>query len=80
MVMDREASSWALVAVQEMLRVLENVYTRPSVIFKPTLKKNGPLWQVSYGTLVALGSCPNDAMAEFNRLWHENSSMKKGDT
>ena len=81
MVMGPNESSWAGQRVQEMISSLEYEYTRPSVMFKPFLRKNGPVWCASYGAhetygfievgVVACGSSPDEAMRNFDKLWTE---------
>ncbi len=64
-------SSWVGQRAQEMINILEAEYTRPSVMFKPTLKKNSLLWQATHDELSALGANPDEAMRNFDKAWVE---------
>jgi hypothetical protein len=84
MVMDKEASSWALQHVQEALNELRNEYMRPSVVFRAKLLKVGDdKWSAYYsdptfddtgtillaGRFCVVGSTPDEAMRNFDKLW-----------
>jgi hypothetical protein len=49
--------------------------TRPSVIYRPTLRKwvwpdeRGTYWTAQFGDLQVKGATPKDAMAEFDLAW-----------
>lgn len=60
-------------AQQEIYRVSEE-YTRPSVLFKPTLQPDGTAWCALYGADLAVGvagfgDTPEAAMRAFDEAW-----------
>lgn len=44
-------------------------FTRPSMVHRPLLTKEGDAWAVTYGHLVAYGPTPETAHQEFDRIW-----------
>lgn len=85
MVLNDNDSSWTAHRLQDAIGIVEmklseaidrisNEYTRPSVLFKPTLK---PLndgkgnYEVTYPGFnkFVYGSTPDDAMRAFDRAW-----------
>lgn len=52
--------------------IVRDEMTRPSVLFRPTLKlESNGRWVAEYGDLkwMARGDSPEEAMREFDRLW-----------
>lgn len=52
-------------------------YSRPSVIWRPTLTKDGDAWIACYGPnlqegVVGCGETPAKAMADFDIKWNKN--------
>lgn len=50
---------------------------RPSVIFKPTLKKDGDQWCTLYGKdmmegVAGFGRTPYEAMSDFDKQWEKS--------
>ena len=61
----------ALCAAQQ----ISDEQTRPSVLFRPNLARDGNRWSVLYGDNIAIGVCgfgdsPEEAMRDFDKAWH----------
>jgi len=55
---------------------------RPSVMFKPSLERDGNLWSALYGSNIQEGVCgfgesPALAMADFDKSWFEELTPKQ---
>lgn len=55
---------------------------RPSVLFKPSIGKDGNLWSALYGSNLAegvsgFGDSPEMAMRDFDVQWHKKLSERK---
>ncbi|MEG1654825.1 MAG: hypothetical protein RRZ38_15820 [Hafnia sp.] len=52
-------------------------YSRPSAVFRPQLSQDGDAWLAIYGDLptgvVGCGESPAEAMADFDKKWHEKT-------
>jgi hypothetical protein len=54
---------------------------RPSAIFRPVLSREGDQWRALYGDDIVQGcagwgSCPDDAMRDFDKNWHTKRPSK----
>jgi hypothetical protein len=54
--------------------------TRPAVLFKPALSRDGNQWCALYGTnlvegLAGFGDTPEAAMADFDKKWREQKAL-----
>lgn len=61
-------------AVCEVIEDLVSAYTRPSVLYRPTLSKDGDKWIALYGEdlqsgVVGTGPTPAVAMQDFDEAW-----------
>lgn len=66
----------------ELIGLLENAYTRPSAIYRPSLSIDGNKWCAMYGDNLADGVCgfgdsPDAAMWDFDRAWNEKIADRK---
>lgn len=59
---------------KEDIHIIFSEYARPSAVYRPTLAKDGNAWLAIYGDLptgvVGVGSTPEEAMADFDKNWH----------
>lgn len=66
--------------LQESIRYTEGQYTRPSVLFRPYVVRDGSKWSALYGENLMEGVCgfgdtPEEAMIDFDNNWrHERAS------
>lgn len=54
--------------------VIQEEMTRPSVLFRPTLSKDGGQWRALYGSdpikdVAGFGDTPEAAMRDFDQHW-----------
>lgn len=62
------------VQLQETIRYTEGQYTRPSVLFRPSVVRDGSKWSALYGENLMEGVCgfgdtPEEAMQHFDHNW-----------
>lgn len=62
--------------LQEQVSIVGYEMSRPSVLFRPMLTKDGNVWLAIYGNLpigcVGCGETPQLAMEDFDRNWKKN--------
>lgn len=68
--------SRAAQAAHQAAIIIEAEQTRPSVLYKPDLGKDGNMWSALYGSNIQEGVCgwgetPAKAMADFDKNWQE---------
>ena len=61
----------------DLKKIISQEWTRPSVLFRPTLKKEVGEWQAIYGVeIIGTGSSPDAAMKDFDENWEQFSEEK----
>jgi hypothetical protein len=65
---------YARMAIVEAVGQIAGEYTRPSVIWKPALSREGTMWCALFGENLAegvagFGPTPEEAMRDFDRQW-----------
>lgn len=60
--------------LQEAIRYTEGQWTRPSVLMRPNIGRDGSKWSVLYGSNIMEGICgygdtPEEAMRDFDQNW-----------
>lgn len=68
--------SHAAQAAHQAAIIIEAEQTRPSVLYRPDLAKDGNMWSALYGSNIQEGVCgygetPAAAMAAFDKAWRE---------
>ena len=63
--------------VSETIRWVSSEFTRPSVMFRPNISKDGSAWIACLGDnlqvgVVGTGDTPDEAMRDFDRAWAKN--------
>ncbi len=61
-------------AQQEIYTVSDRI-TRPSVLFRPDLSRDGELWRAGYGDVSGVGSTPREAMSDFDNNWINQGAL-----
>lgn len=69
------------IQLQETIRYTEGQYTRPSVLYRPSVVRDGSKWSALYGSNLMEGVCgfgdtPEDAMIDFDKNWHHQRASK----
>ena len=69
--------SWALQAANDAIHDVQHQMTRPSVLYRPAIMKDGNAWIALLGEdlqvgVVGTGDTPEQAMADFDRAWSSN--------
>ncbi len=64
------------VQLQEAIRYTEGQWTRPCVLMRPSIGRDGNKWSVLYGDNIMDGVCgfgdtPEEAMRDFDSNWHK---------
>ncbi|MGL5904217.1 MAG: hypothetical protein ACRCZO_16160 [Cetobacterium sp.] len=61
---------------KEDIRMIFSEFNRPSVMYRPTVSKDGDSWLAIYGDLptgvVGVGKSPEEAMLDFDKNWNQN--------
>lgn len=73
----RQEVSLAVERTREHLQQIIGQHDRPSVLYRPSLGRDGDQWCALYGSNIQEGVCgfgssPADAMADFDRAWTTN--------
>jgi len=74
MTLNDNDSSWTALRAREAIDTIIQEWTRPCLLFKPRLFKDGNRWCALLGEdmqegIVAFGTSPDGAMGEFDRVW-----------
>ncbi len=77
---DNAGAAWVNAGLMAQGAALE--YTRPCVLFRPTLGLDGDKWCALYGPNLAegvagFGDSPEAAMADFDRAWKASLSEER---
>lgn len=72
----RQEVSLAVERTREHLQQIIGQRDRPSVLYRPSLGRDGDQWSALYGSNIQEGVCgfgssPAEAMADFDRAWCE---------
>jgi hypothetical protein len=51
--------------------IIATELTRPSIMLRPGLRQSADKWIAKYHHVVGIGSTPEAAMQEFDRVWKE---------
>ena len=81
------AFSWAAMHATESIQYVSAEWTRPSVLFRPTVAPDGDQWCALYGPDIMEGVCgfgdtPEAAMRDFDENWAKErtpTAQAKGD-
>lgn len=69
--------SYVVMLAQEAVSVVRSEMTRPSVLFRPKLSRDGNMWCALYGDnlhegVAGFGSSPDAACCAFDNAWSMN--------
>jgi hypothetical protein len=72
-------ANYEIMALEDHYKFLREIAERPSVKYKPSLKKDGNAWIVLYGEDLQTGVCgsgysPDEAMKNFDENWIEKQN------
>lgn len=73
-----DSTKWS---IDEKLTYITNEFTRPSVIFKPTITQDGNAWIALLGDdlavgVVGCGDSPEAAMRDFDKSWYASTESR----
>ena len=72
--MNQNDSGWVSHGMQEATTIVQEEWTRPSVLFRPKVYRDGNAWCALYGNnlmegVAAFGNTPDEATRRFDAVW-----------
>ena len=72
--------SWARASVQQSIEIAVSEWQRPSVLYRPSIERDGNKWSALYGPNLMQGVCgygdtPAEAMADFDKNWTSQKAV-----
>lgn len=73
------AANGIIHAVTQAFNEIESAFVAPSVLYRPTLSRDGNQWCVLYGEDLQQGVCgfgdsPAEAMGNFDKAWYKKDN------